>query len=273
MSEDRDEHPASAGFVLFAWLLALAACSALAGCSSADQGSLEAGRRHVAAKEWALAVGHLDEAVRIAPDSAESFALRGEAQLRLKRLDAAASDLEKACRLDPRATGTRLLLAECRLEMGEEAKAVAACDEALQLDEKIGAALVLRGRAHLAEQRYGEADKDFDAVLNAGEADTSGRSAAAFMYRGIARIHLGELESAEKDLSEAIELDGRNAQAYWYRAAVRAKLDRPLEAKADLARARELDPSLALADSTSAQSLLQGLRGRSSAEELDPRLK
>jgi tetratricopeptide (TPR) repeat protein len=63
-----------------------------------------------------------------------------------------------------------------------------------------------------------------------------------YMYRGIAKIQLGDFAGAEADCSQAIKLNPFVPQAYYARGFARQRLEKYAEAEADFGKALEFNP-------------------------------
>jgi WD40 repeat protein len=85
----------------------------------------------------------------------------------------------------------------------------ASCQEVLKRDPRSVAALVGRGRAHLAKGRVEEALSDAAAALavDGRSTDASLLRARALYQRGLARADRGQYAEARADLAEAVRLD------------------------------------------------------------------
>ncbi|MBI2899340.1 MAG: tetratricopeptide repeat protein [Planctomycetes bacterium] len=154
----------------------------------------------------------LNEAVRLAPESAEAIYLRGQARHGQNKLDAAISDYDEAIRLDPNhdaACGDRGL---ARLAKGDPDGALRDYDRAVALRPEKAEHHFGRGNAHLARKEYDAAVADYTRAL---ERKTD--YVDAYVNRAEARCRT-DLDAAIADVAEAIRLRPRYAGALFNRA-------------------------------------------------------
>jgi len=145
----------------------------------------------------------LDEAVKLAPGSAEAIRARGVFFAGRKQYEKAAADLEKAIELAPNEADAYEVLAAVQGELGQYDRAMVSLDKARQLRPNSISPLTLRARIH-AQQ------KNLDAALH--------------------------------DLNEAHAMQPNNVLVLWLRAALYAEQEKRAEALADLDRALALKP-------------------------------
>ena len=146
----------------------------------------------------------------------------------------------------PEAAGARDA-GQAQLEAGDYAAAERSFDEAVRLGLDDVATLLGRGWSRVAQERYAQAEADFDAALNADESDAAARPklGLAAYFRGIAREQQDRLEGARADYTRAIELSFTDADVYRRRASVTLALGLKAEARQDADRVRQLAPDAA----------------------------
>ena len=243
----------------------------VAGCGSKGSSQLQRAREAAAAEDWKLAIGFLDEAVRVDPNLAEAYVLRGEAHFKTGQAASAGADFEQARKLRPGAFRHSLALAKAYAADEQWDQAIAEATAAMEAQPEDPAAYLVRGQALLANGEHSKALLDFDHAVKIAP-----DSADAHLERGLAYLERGDYKSAAADFTEAIQLRPRDAYAYWYRSRARAKLQQPAAAESDRLKACELDPTFTYA-SSSANANASGLTGRESLvapqNALNPKLK
>jgi tetratricopeptide (TPR) repeat protein len=129
------------------------------------------------------------------PDHLDAQRWRAEALLHLERWDEALAGFERYL-----ASGGKPLAvvyrgrATARVRCGRSSEAVADFTLALALAPGDKSLWLQRGRAYLARQAWGLAVDDFDQVLK-----RDARCAEAYHGRGLARLHLGQVDDAATD--------------------------------------------------------------------------
>lgn len=148
-------------------------------------------------------VNDANAVLRIDPENAAGYQVRGLAQREQRHLEAAEVDLSEAARLDPKAELVRLARATVRIDLG----------------------------------RYDSAIEDCDFVL-----ERRPEHPRALTLRGICRRHLHDLEGAVTDLSTAIQLNPADQLPYNLRAAVYYHLHQYARAVQDHLEALKRNP-------------------------------
>lgn len=216
-----------------------------------------------------------DDALRLDPQNAEAFTVRGDALAGLKRYDRAIDDYDAAIRLDPNNARLFSLRATAFASMREARLAIRDYTEAIRLDPRRVQSLVDRAAVYKKIRRYDLALDDQSAAIRLDPASAElydGRgetyahnnaydraiddyneairlkpSAKFYLNRGAAYQLKDNMDAALADYNKAIELNGKLALAYNNRGMVlRAKGNRP-RALADFTTAARLDPDLDIA--------------------------
>jgi tetratricopeptide (TPR) repeat protein len=150
------------------------------------------------------ALGPLDQAARLDPQSAAVLLLRGSVKDRLRDFRGAADDYAAVLEINPKFVWARLY----------------------------------RGKAMREMKDYRGADQDLTAFLDANPDHED-----ASYLRSNVRYLLGDYRGAVADLTKVISLDPRKGLAYTNRGLARAALGEKDGAISDLRKALELDPS------------------------------
>jgi len=148
-----------------------------------------------------LAILHLEEAVRLAPDKPRYALLLADAYLLKKDAEAALGPLVMAwqARAAPRTAGLLALTLFC---LGRYSEAERYAAEALHANEAFTRARALRAWALLAQGSAGEAARDFRRLLEAPPGDPMA-PAGLLAARALARLGgdvLSEAEGSDADL-------------------------------------------------------------------------
>lgn len=151
-------------------------------------------------RDEALAI--LDEALKLNPEDAAAYALRGSIHIKASEFERAIADFGEALKRRPHDATSYNNRGLARRGLGEYHRAIADYDEALRLNPN-------------------------DAVVH--------------FNRGMAYHHLGDDRGAIADFSKAIELDPRHAPSYRSRGETLARLGEEKKARADLNEAQRLE--------------------------------
>jgi tetratricopeptide (TPR) repeat protein len=158
---------------------------------------------HLGKRQWQKAVADSTAALRLDPQLALAYNARGDAQAGLKHFDAALADLDEAIRLEPRSATAYCDRARVRYARADHAdEGLADLTEALRLDPTFAAALSLQAMIFYESKRYDEAIDASDRALASDPQD-----AAAYLWRGYARLGKGLIHAGEADIQNALKLD------------------------------------------------------------------
>ena len=236
------------------------------------------GQAHLARGEPAAALADLDNAIRLAPDSAVNHLARARVHVTLNQPDAAAADLDKSLELDPRNVEALLFRAGRRLQGDDRAGAKADLEAARHV------AAAASGQSRAIASLYVAADEPAAALplldewirLHGNDASLGSALNERCWARALANQ---KLDDALDDCHKALKRDGQNAayldslglvelrlkdypaaiQAYEHALAERPDLawsryglglakirsGRADDGNADLAAAKALDPKIA----------------------------
>ena len=197
---------------------------------------------HVAAKDYDLAIAECTEAIRLDPNNAWGYCLRGDAHLGKGDYNSAIADYTQAIQLEPNQARAYFGRGEAYLSKRDYDSAIADYTEAIRLDPKNAAAYSRRGDAYGCKGDYDSAIADYTQAIRLDP-----EYAWAYSRRGDAYRGKGDYDSAIADYTQAIRLDPKNAWAYTGRGeAYRGKRDFN-SAIADYTQAIRLDPKCASA--------------------------
>lgn len=200
------------------------------------QFTFEQGCSHLEAKAFHDALACFDRVIELAPSRAAGYQARAKTAWELGRRADAFRDIDQAVRL---ASNNPLLYAEradYHFQQRAFEQAIADCDKVLSLDPGWAPIQGLRGECHAALGNSNAAMRDLAAAIEADPAHTvQYRSVRAklmldcenweqccreceaihlidpthfyaYQWHGLAQRELGDLETAERDLSEALRL-------------------------------------------------------------------
>jgi tetratricopeptide (TPR) repeat protein len=155
------------------------------------------------------AVGDLSEAIRLAPQAADSYMIRAEIWKAKGELARALADCDAALKLEPKKVGALILRASIWAEGREFDKAIADFNEVIRRDP--GVVPAYYGRAAVQGEK-GEID---NAIADLGTAiRLNPQLSGSYLVRAVAWKQKGDNAKALADLNEAIRLEPRSAQAF-----------------------------------------------------------
>jgi tetratricopeptide (TPR) repeat protein len=164
-------------------------------------------------KELDIALGDLNEAIRLNPAGAYLWNWRGMAWHAKKEYDRALADYNEAIRLDPGRALAYYNRGNAWWDKKEYDRALADYNEAIRLDPGLAIAYNGRGNAWWDKKEYDRALADYNEAIRLDPG-----YALAYRNRGGAWDDKKEYDKAIADLSEAIRLDPGYAATYNHRA-------------------------------------------------------
>lgn len=161
------------------------------------------------------ALADADAVIRLRPDLADAYSLRGQILQAKGQPDLALNDLEIAVRLKPEARnyGNRGF---GRMALGQLDAALEDFNEAIRLKPRYAEAYLGRGTYYLRNRDYRAAIGQFDQVIQ-----LSPEHASAYNLRGNSYAYLGEYERSISDFDVAILFQPRYAEAFSNRGMMR----------------------------------------------------
>jgi tetratricopeptide (TPR) repeat protein len=203
------------------------------------------------------ALDDCEQAIRLDPNNAAAFSLKGRTLLHLSRYQEALAASEQAIRLDPNDGAAFNLRAEALAHLGRYQEALAAFEQAIRLDPTYVEACFLKGFALTDLRRHQEtlASEAVTSEALAASEQTIRQApdtADAFFHKGKALLSLSRyweaLASEALVASEqAIRLQPNEARAYNIKGKALARLGRDQEALATFEQAIRLHPNSARA--------------------------
>jgi tetratricopeptide (TPR) repeat protein len=201
---------------------------------------LQQGFNHFQEQDYESAIEDFNQAIRLNPNSASVYDIRGIVYLNLGDLDRAMSDFNQAIRIDPdyaSAYDSRGIVYRRR---GDLDRAISDFNQAIRIDPDYASAYDSRGIVYLRQGDLDRAISDFNQAIRLNP-----NSAAVYDRRGIVYLRQGDLDRAMSDFNQAIRIDPDYASAYDSRGIVyrrRGDLDR---AMSDFNQAIRLNPDYA----------------------------
>src|SRR5215471_3757640 len=182
------------------------------------------------------AIADYDQAIRLDPKNAASYANRGGAYLGKGDNDRAMADYDQAIKLDPKEPAAWNNRCWLRTTIGQLEGALADCNESLRLKPGDSGALDSRGFTYLRLTQLEKAIEDFDVVLR-----IDAKNAHSLYARGIAK-RLSNIAGGDMDIKMAMAIEPNIAEEftpYGYAASSVAGLSK---SSPDVARAVPADP-------------------------------
>ncbi|MBS1992500.1 MAG: tetratricopeptide repeat protein [Cyanobacteria bacterium SZAS LIN-3] len=180
------------------------------------------------------AVASCDRALRLRPNSAQAFDIRGKSLVWLGHTTAGLQDINRAIKLDPEVymyyrdrAYAYVDLKQLQLAIDDLARAQL-CKKKPEAHE---VANNMRMRAELLTQvhKYKDALVDYDRALK-----LEPRMADNWISRGHTYFQMGEYQKAVDDYTAAIKIAPKDLRVYGYRAGAYKKLGMKAQAAADL---------------------------------------
>jgi tetratricopeptide (TPR) repeat protein len=173
--------------------------------------------------------------VRFAGASSEA---RATTYAKLKRFEDAVRDYEQITREDPALIRAWLGLADAYEELDQYDKAVASVEKAIENSRDGDTTLIVRrGLALFSADRYDEASRDFNAVLESDSLNID-----ALMGRALLQAERGDFTAALADLNTVVEHYEKPEHPLLTHGLVHLDMGLVSEAEADYNRANELRP-------------------------------
>ena len=188
------------------------------------------------------AVADHNEAIRINPQYDRAYAGRGIAKFRLGRYEEAIADYNEAIHINPQNDETYARRGTAKFHIGRYEQAIADFNEAIRINPQKAMAYTLRGSAKGLLGRYEEAIADFSEVIRINPQD-----ATAYVGRGSMETLFRRFDKAVANHNEAIRIDPQYDEAYVRRGDAKIGLGRYEEALADLNEAIRINPQNAMA--------------------------
>ena len=192
-------------------------------------------------RRYPAAILDYDEAIRLDPNEASAYHNRGYAKAQLGQHSAAILDYNAAIRLDSTDVLAYVNRGHAKAQLGQHSAAILDYNAAIRLDPNEALAYYNRGHAKAQLGQHSAAILDYDAAIRLDPNDAS-----AYVNRGYDKAQLGQHSAVILDYDEAIRLDPNEASAYHNRGYDKAQLSQHSAAILDYDEAIRLDPNDAL---------------------------
>lgn len=177
-------------------------------------------------------------AIRLKPEDADLYNLRGWCWYWDDDEDSAIGDFEEAIAIDRHHAESHSGLGCVASDRGEYGKAIKHFTRAIRSDPDDAHYRILRGRSRAANGDLQSARDDFDAAYNLDP-----ESIDALHDRGIADIQLGNYEAGIEAIDETIEYFGDAPETFFFCGIAFSEMERYDEAAAVFGAASRLDPT------------------------------
>jgi tetratricopeptide (TPR) repeat protein len=189
-------------------------------------------------REYYKALEDVDFVIRMAPDSAPAYFLRGIVLTDLAKYEESIKAFENAL-----ARGYKKEL-DCRINIATSKVSLKRFDEAkseleacLKIDDKQPSVYNSLALIDVEKNELNDALKQINKAI-----ELDPKHAYFINNRGFIEIQLGKLSDAEKDINESITMDPYNSWAYRNKGLLELKKNNYSEAERLLRKAKEMDP-------------------------------
>ena len=184
------------------------------------------------------AISDFDEAIRLKPDYAIAFSGRGIAKASLEQHFAAILDYDRAIKLKPDDAITYTNRASSKAALDQYLAAISDYDFAIKFKPNDAKIYYNRGTVKGRLGEYFSAISDFNEAIRIKPDD-----ATIYYNRGIAKAALGQYLAAISDYDTAIKLKPNDAKIYYNRGTARVSLEQYEDSIADFDSAIRLKPN------------------------------
>jgi tetratricopeptide (TPR) repeat protein len=191
-----------------------------------------------AEKKYDAAIREFDTAIKLVPNNAEAYRLRGRSKRENGDLRGSLDDFNRALEIEPNNSRSFLGRGLTRDRMNDSQGALADYTHGIELEPNYPNGYSYRGylKTQLKDFKGAIADYDMVVALEPNNRD-------AYLNRGFSKAHLGDCPGAVRDYNRVIEIDPNYALAYNNRGTCREKAGDLPGALQDYEKAAGLDPS------------------------------
>lgn len=190
--------------------------------------------------DFQAALEPLDHMAKAEPHIAETFISLATAHFMLENYQEMADNAQLAIDNAPDNIQAYYLKGKALQGLAQDDEAVKLFTKAIDLQSDFAEALLLRGQIYLSHAKFAEALADAEAVIASGNEVESG-----LLLRGSVKEVENQLEDAEVDYRQVLELDPFNQQAYIYIGKLYLKGERYADAISIMDDAIEMSPVFA----------------------------
>lgn len=165
------------------------------------------GVNHAERGEWDQAIKEFTEAVRLEPNYAEAFHLRGIAWHSKQQLNEAISDYDAAVRLDPQNPDALLSRAKALFDQGLDDLVLADVEAAIRLSTDDPAAYWLRGKVREEAYDYRSALADYQQAVRLDAEDSISLNCLAWLLAAAPDAQLRDGRRAVQAALRACEIE------------------------------------------------------------------
>ena len=189
-----------------------------------------------------LAANELGIAIRINPNYAAAYVLRGDIYISLSQFQRALNDYNQAITIYPQNAEVWWRRGNMYFKLGETQAAIAEFNQGLKFNPKFAELYNSRGLARFHSGDESGALKDYDQAIK-----LKPTLAEAYCHRGMLRYSTSNANAALKDYDQAIKHHPQYAEAYYNRGNVRSDAGAWEKAIADYTESIRHNPKFALA--------------------------
>jgi tetratricopeptide (TPR) repeat protein len=244
--------------VLFVSLAGLAASA-----QTAQQLQLQA-RANAVAGNWDQAIAHYEQAVQLAPRSADSHIELGDALMRVARYADAIASYREALRISPHDLNAAMGLAQAYRNVHNYDEAKRILEQSHAEHPQSPKPFAVLGDLDIELQTYESAIAHLRAALKLAPADQESRIRLAVAYETT-----GDAEDALAQIAKVLARDPKSALAYYTRAKIYSDRNQDATALPDATKSVELQPGNPRARLLLCKILLRAPQGEAAAQSKD----
>jgi tetratricopeptide (TPR) repeat protein len=199
---------------------------------------IEKGNELFNAKEFQKAIEAYDHAIRVNPNIAEAYHIRGLSKAKLGQYANSIKDFDHATRINPNYHLAYHNRGGSKATLGRYTAAIEDYNHVIRINSNYHLAYCGRGAAKADLGQHTAAIEDFDHAIRINPNEP-----IAYNNRGNSKAKLGRHTAAIEDFDHAIRINPNFVQAYYRRGAAKAKLGRHTAAIEDYNHAIRINPN------------------------------